>query len=311
MEKNPYEVMDLKALRCFHAVARNLSFTRAGVELGISEAAVSQRVKALEGSLGVKLYETHGGRVRLTAAGERTLAFSTSVFDEIAAFEREVIGAEQTAELALAAHDAILGYLLPDAAEAFRRAHPLAKLRLLARPVEETLRLLKSNDIDVGVIPERELPKEFRCEPIATFGACLLTARGHPLARRAQSDFRGLLNEETLNRYPLIVAEVQLEGYLLKETFAGLRLPLNVGMEVGTFDTLKRYVARGLGIAVVSGMCVTVEDRQRLEVVAVPSELDVDARYDIVMRSDKHQTPLLKDLLRLIKLSGASAKRRG
>lgn len=311
MEKSPYEVMDLKALRCFHAVARNLSFTKAGLELGISEAAVSQRVKALEGALGVKLYETHGGRVRLTAAGERTLVFSASVFDEIAAFEREVVGAEQTAELVLAAHDAILGYLLPDAIEAFRRAHPLSKLRLLARPVEETLRLLKSNDIDVGVIPERELSKEFRNDPIATFGACLLTAKGHPLARRAQSDFRGLMNEETLRRYPLIVAEVQLEGYLLKETFAGLRLPLNLGMEVGTFDTLKRYVARGLGIAVVSGMCVTMEDRQRLEIVAVPSELDVDARYDVVIRSDKHQSPLLKDLLRLIKLSCSGTGRRG
>jgi DNA-binding transcriptional LysR family regulator len=177
--------------------------------------------------------------------------------------------------------------------------------------VEETLRLLKSNDIDVGVIPERELPKELQYEAIATFGACLLTARGHPLARRAQSDFRGLLNEETLRRYPLIVAEVQLEGYLLKETFAGLKLPLNVGMEVGTFDTLKRYVERGLGIAVVSAMCVTTEDRQRLEVVAVPSELDVDARYGYVMRRDKHQSPLLKDLLRLVKAacSGAGPER--
>ena len=290
-------------------MARNASMTKAGLELGISEAAVSQRVKGLEHSLGVKLYEARGGRVRLTAAGERTLSFAASVFDEIAAFERDVTGSEEADELVIAAHDAILGYLLPDAVEAFRRAHPLARLRLLARPVEETLRLLKSNDIDIGVIPERELPRELRFVPIATFGAYLLTAKGHPLARRAQSDFRGLLNEETLRRYPIIVAEVQLEGYLLKETFADLKLPLDVRTEVGTFDTLKRYVARGLGIAVVSGLCVTKEDRQQLEVVAVPAELDVDACYGVVMRRDKHKSTLLKDLLRLLELSCASTKR--
>ena len=70
-DKDPYDVLDLKQLRCFYAVAKHTSFTRAGVELGISESAVSQRVKALEAFLNVKLYEARGGSVRLTPAGER------------------------------------------------------------------------------------------------------------------------------------------------------------------------------------------------------------------------------------------------
>ena len=55
MAKGPYEVMDLKALRCFWATGRHGSLTQASIELGISEAAVSQRIKALEQYLGVKL----------------------------------------------------------------------------------------------------------------------------------------------------------------------------------------------------------------------------------------------------------------
>ncbi len=66
MASNEYEVMDLKALRCFWAVAKYGSFTRACIELNISEPAVSQRVKQLERYLGTKLYEARGGRVRLT-----------------------------------------------------------------------------------------------------------------------------------------------------------------------------------------------------------------------------------------------------
>jgi DNA-binding transcriptional LysR family regulator len=56
MDRSAYDVMDLKALRCFLSVARHGSLTKAGIELGISEAAISQRVKALEGDLGIKLY---------------------------------------------------------------------------------------------------------------------------------------------------------------------------------------------------------------------------------------------------------------
>ena len=51
-EDDSYRVMDLKALRCFWAMAKHGSLTRAGIELGISEPAISKRTKALEVYLG-------------------------------------------------------------------------------------------------------------------------------------------------------------------------------------------------------------------------------------------------------------------
>ena len=98
----------------------------------------------------------------------------------------------------------------------------------------------------------------------------------------------------------MVVAEVQIEGYLLRETFTKLGLPLNIGIEVGTFDTLKRYVARGLGIAVIPGLCVTEEDRTRLEIVPIPPKLNADTTYGVVMRNGKHRSRALTDLLRLL-----------
>ena len=296
--------MDLKALRCFAAMAKHCSLTKAGVELGISEVAVSQRVKALEHYLGVKLYESRGGRVRLTPAGERTVSLAVSMFDEIEEFEHAVTRGEEMGEIVLSSHDAVLGYLLPEVVEKFSRAHPLARLRLLARPVQETVRSVKSNEVDLGVIPAIEVSMELDFHPIATYAAYLVAQKGHPLARRARADFKSLLNEETVGQYPLVVAETQLEGYLLKDTFAKLGLALNVGIEVGTFDTLKNYVARGLGIAVISGLGVTDEDRARLEIVPIPAELGGDSTYGVVMRHGKHRSRLLADLLRLLGVGG-------
>jgi DNA-binding transcriptional LysR family regulator len=297
MPRDAYEVMDLKSLRCLFAVARYGSLTKAGIELGISEAAVSQRVRALETYLGAKLYEARGGKVQLTAAGERTARLAVSVFGEIETLEHAVSGAQETAEITLASHDSALRYLLPDKVEAFCRAHPLARLRLLARPVEETLRLVRANECDVGVIPERPIPEELSFHAVTTYPACLVLQKGHPLARRGQADFRSLLGDGMTGRYPLIVLEVQREDRRLQQAFERQQVPFNVGLEVSTIDTLKHYVARGLGIGFISGFCVTSEDRARLEVLKIPTEFGGDTTYGVLLRRGKHRTALLKSLL--------------
>ena len=168
-DKNPYEVLDLKALRCFFFVAKTGSVTRAALELGIAGPAVTQRVQQLEKDLSVKLYETRGGRVKLTAAGEKTRAFAVTVFAEIDEFERSLAQTEESAEIVITAHDSYLGYLLPAGLETFKRQHPLARIRLLARRIDEILRLLKDNEADVGILPHQELPKELFFRPIVTF----------------------------------------------------------------------------------------------------------------------------------------------
>jgi DNA-binding transcriptional LysR family regulator len=103
-----------------------------------------------------------------------------------------------------------------------------------------------------------------------------------------------------VTRYPLIVSEVQLEDHLLEDAFERLKLPLNVALQVGTIDTLKHYVARGLGIAVISALCVTENDQARFEVVTVPPEFTPDTTYGVVLREDKHQGALLKSLLEFL-----------
>ncbi|TIQ38646.1 MAG: LysR family transcriptional regulator [Mesorhizobium sp.] len=60
----------LSALRVFEAVARTLSFSRAAIDLGVTQAAVSRQIKRLEDQLQVDLIVRSGGSNRLTDAGE-------------------------------------------------------------------------------------------------------------------------------------------------------------------------------------------------------------------------------------------------
>jgi len=300
MPRGAYDVMDLKALKCFFAVARRGSLTKAGIDLNISEAAVSQRVRSLETWLGAKLYEARGGRVQLTAAGERTAQLAVSLFSEIDALEQAVGGAQETAEIVLASHDSVLRHLLPERVEAFHRAHPLARLRLVARPVAETVRLVRSNECDVGVITKIEIPAELAFQPIATYPACLVLPKGHALARRARDGFQALLSDAMTGRYPLIILEVQREDQRLRQAFESHNVPFTIALEVTTIDTLKHYVARGLGVAVISGFSISPEDRARLEVIAIPDEFGGSTTYGVVLRRDKHRTKLLKDLTAIL-----------
>jgi len=300
MPRGAYDVMDIKALKCFFAVAKRGSLTKAGIDLNITEAAVSQRVRSLETWLGTKLYEARGGRVQLTAAGERTAQLAVSVFSEIDALEQAVGGAQETAEIVLASHDSVLRHLLPERVEAFHRAHPLARLRLIARPIAETVRLVRSNECDVGVISKIEIPAELAFQPIATYPACLVLPKGHALARRARDGFQALLSDAMTGRYPLIVLEVQREDQRLRQAFESHNVPFTIALEVTTIDTLKHYVARGLGVAVISGFSISPEDRARLEVIAIPDEFGGSTTYGVVLRRDKHRTKLLKDLTAIL-----------
>jgi len=156
------------------------------------------------------------------------------------------------------------------------------------------------NEADLGIVPAQQLPQELVFRPIGTWRACLLTAKGHPVGRRAQTDFQSLPNEETMRRYPLIILEDQLGGGVFEETFARLNLPPNIGLEVSSLDTLERFVARGVGVGVVPEVWILDEDRMKLDIVPVPPELKADTTYGVVMRRDKHKGLLLKDLLGML-----------
>ena len=62
---------DLSALQAFEAAARHGSFTRAAVELNLTQSAVSRQIKDLEGQLGIALFERVRQRVVLSSAGEQ------------------------------------------------------------------------------------------------------------------------------------------------------------------------------------------------------------------------------------------------
>ncbi len=304
MSKEPFDPMDMKSLRCFETMAKHGSLARASIELGIADSAVSQRIKSLERYLGIKLYEARGGRVRLTEAGHRTKALATRMLDELAEFTDEIGNEEARGTVVLSAEPPLLRYHLPRIVESFRQERRLAHLRLISRGTSETIELVRRNEVDVGVTHDRRpMPPEVVFHPWRTFKAYILIPRGHPLARRKIPTMQDILTEETLSRYPQVVAEIDNREQLrVRDTLERLGLPFNVALEVGNIETVKYYVAHGHGLAVVSGMCLSREDQAIFHIIEVPEDFEGETTYGVLLHRDKYISSALRSLLTLFEV---------
>ncbi len=85
----------LNWLRAFEAAARHLTFTSAAGDLGMSQPAVSQHVKALETFLGLTLFTRHPRRLELTVAGQSYLPTVQSAIDLLSHGTRALVGGDR------------------------------------------------------------------------------------------------------------------------------------------------------------------------------------------------------------------------
>ena len=122
--------LPLNALRAFEAAARHQNFTRAALELCVSQAALSHQIRALEERLGVALFNRLPRGVALTDEGARLYPVLNEAFDRIAVSLDRFVGGHCREVLSVGVVGTFAtGWLLPRLA-AFSANHPDIELRL-------------------------------------------------------------------------------------------------------------------------------------------------------------------------------------
>lgn len=126
--------LPLTALRTFEVAGRLQSFTLAGEELSISQAAVSRQVRELEERLSRILFERHHRSVALTAAGELLLSVLTRTFDEIDVTLEKLDNGRDASALTVSVEPSFASaWLVPNLA-GFRETHPGIDITVDADP---------------------------------------------------------------------------------------------------------------------------------------------------------------------------------
>ncbi len=189
----------LNALRAFEAAGRHLSFTKAAEELHVTPAAISHQVKALEDTLGVKLFRRLTRGLLLTDAGQSCLPGLGEGFDRLADALEGLGGLEDGGVLTVSVLQSLAAKWLVPRLDRFHDAYPDIDLR-----VSSTIRLVDfaRDDVDLAIRYGRGRWPGLRADLMLTeelFPVCspALLEGPHPLKEPDDLRHHTLLHDES------------------------------------------------------------------------------------------------------------------
>ena len=251
----------LPHLATFSKAAELSSFTGAAKALHLTQASVSQRVQALEKTLGTPLFKRQGGRVLLTEAGQKLYEYAQRILDLHRAARREITGYDVPAggELSLAASSIPGEHLLPALLALFGQKHPDIRVRATVSDSMGVIAQVERGEVSLGLVGRKIDKPHLEFRYLASDRMVLVVPPDHTLSGRKKVSVRQLV------RYPIILREI---GSGLRHCFeksldkAGLSLAdLPVVLELGSNEAIKEAVVRGVGVAILSTYAVQKELR--------------------------------------------------
>ena len=279
-----YKGSRLKQLRAFCYAVKFGTLTRAAEALFLSQPSVSLQLAALESELGCQLVERRRRRVTLTAEGQILYELARPLVEGLEGLDEEFLarsrgGGQSTLDIACG--NSTIQYLLPDMVAAFREQHDNVHMNLHNVTGTDGMALLRSDEVDFAVGSMVDVPHDVSYEPLYHFDPLLITPLDHPLAKKAE------INLQDLSPFGLILPPKRLTTYRLVDlVFQKRKVPYHVAIEVGGWEVIKQYVAMGLGISIVTGMCIREADRERLCVRNLRAYFP-QRSYGVVVRKGK------------------------
>jgi DNA-binding transcriptional LysR family regulator len=283
--------VNLNHLAVFHAVAQTGSMTLGAGRLDISQPAVSKQVQDLERALGTHLFDRVGRRVRLSQAGEILADYARRLF--ALANEAEEAMADVRAvgrgRLVIGASTTIGTYLLPGVLAEFARRHPRVELLVHIENTEQVHRRLAGHELDVGLTEGLVENEGLVAEVFHRDELVLIAARGHRLADQARVSLSAVREEPFILREPGSGTRAVEERAL-----ASLKVPVRAVMALGSTEAIKRVVAAGVGLAIVSRLAVDAECSAGTLSVLPIAGLRIERPLHLVRRKGRRDGPALQ-----------------
>ncbi|MEL6347815.1 MAG: LysR family transcriptional regulator [Myxococcota bacterium] len=153
-------------MQIFLSVARNRSLAAAGRALGLNHSTVYRRIRSLEASLRVRLFDRTAGRYTLTPAGEEALPYAEQAETLMLAFQRSAEGRDEvpSGPVSLTAPESLLNVLAPHLAT-FRARFPQIDLNVI---FSDRFFDLSRREADVALRPTAEPPEDVTGRRIAS-----------------------------------------------------------------------------------------------------------------------------------------------
>ncbi|MEK7837799.1 MAG: LysR family transcriptional regulator, partial [candidate division NC10 bacterium] len=275
--------------------------------LNVTQPAVSARIKALETSLGVALFERGRGGLSLSPEGRAFKPHAEQLLRAVALARQSVHDLRQgsAGTLQIAAALSICTYLLPDVLHRFQAGHPAVMITVRSGHSKEVLEMVLRGEAELGVARSLQHPGvetvSLREDPLILVGRAASWA---PRERRARL-------EEVADR-PLIFFDRGSSDWTLSHgLFRRAGFVPNVVLEVETIETAKRMVERGMGLAFLPLLAVAGDIRQkRLAAIEIVDAEPISRSLDVIHPRQRGLSPEALALLTVLReaVSGMTTK---
>jgi len=286
----------LRQLEIFIAVAETAQVTKASKKLFVTQSAVSMALAELENQLGGSLFDRHGRSLILNARGRYLLPLGKDIIAQVSNIE--TIMSERndklTGQINIAASSSVGNYILPYLIGAFKKAHPKVLINMLVYNTKIVEGMVKDGTVDLGFVEGTITDSDdilarlwFQDELV------VLTAPSDPLA-----------NNESYN----LDRDLQNSRWVMRERGSGTAAifreklrknfdKVNIVMEMGDPESVKRAVESGVGIACLSALTICREvENGWLKSLKIDG-LDMKRQLQIINRKGTQVDDVLAEFL--------------
>jgi DNA-binding transcriptional LysR family regulator len=241
--------MELRHLRCFLAVAKELHFARAAEKLHIEQSPLSRAIKELEEELRVRLFDRNTRSTRLTRAGQVFMEHVPRVFAALNQARDSVravsAGYQRQLRLALSGSISQAQAHLTALLSRCREEEPDTEIRLYEVPIAQLIKGLESDLYDAGFAQSSEVGEALLAVPAWRDPMVVVVPSRHP------SLIHKKLPLEEVLRYPLVLCDPDAcEGCSrqVARVLHATDLEPIVAEHVASHDLMVTLVAAGYGL---------------------------------------------------------------
>lgn len=246
-------------LQIFHAVAINLSFTKAAEELYITQPAVTSNIKELEKELNITLFDRNPNGITITKAGKLLLEHTQRLFALEKKFQYDLSLLKDTfsGQLNLGTSTTIGQYIVPPVLAEFHKRYPEIALSLSNHNTQYIEDLVLDHTLDLGIIEGNSKRKGLKYIP---FMKDEIVAIAHTSQKISIQDN---ITVQELQNTPLVLRE-RGSGTLevISEKLMSKKVKmknLNIEMYLGSTESIKTYLTNSNSLGLISINAVSKE----------------------------------------------------
>jgi len=285
-------IVELRELETFRAIVEAGGVVRAASRMHRAQSSVTARIRQLEASLGVQLFERDGRTLRLTAAGDVLLQYADRLLG-LADEARAAVHLDSVCgRLRLGAMESIAASRLPGPLAAFHRRYPEVAVELQTAPSRELIARLQAGGLDAVIVGDEVDDARFTSIPLYQEEMILVAAAGCPL----------LQNPKRLNGKTLLVFQGQGCAYRrrFEQWLQTLRVVPSRVLEFGSYHAILAAAAAGVGASLIPRSVLDIyAQREAVSWAEVPSRV-AKLRTLLLMPMTTH-APALTRLVELLR----------